>query len=185
MFANFQSVNTPTKADFNLPTWSHRTWTWKEMSIIHSLELAPAAAGSSFVQARHKLYLPLHGVLWPLHRLLWPHNVIATCNIILDIGDNFTAHLWKLFSTRVWMVHWLRVMVVGSCQKIEPFALPDILTSTLDQARTADTWPPAVANSPSPWAISVYCGNALRNNLVQQDCTHFVEVVLVVAAGIW
>lgn len=34
MFPNFLSVNTPTMADFRLPTWHHGLWSWEEMQTI-------------------------------------------------------------------------------------------------------------------------------------------------------
>lgn len=33
-FADFQDVNIPTTANFELATWSHQVWTWEEMNTI-------------------------------------------------------------------------------------------------------------------------------------------------------
>lgn len=151
VFADFHSVNTSTKT-FKPTTWSHWAWTWKDMSIIHFLELVPTAAGSSFLQSCSKLFLPLHSVLWPTRlsvQLLCPQ-------VMFQILDTISQHIYESFSAHgcVGYTGWVRA--VGSCQGIDLFALPDTLKSTLHQARPADTWLPAVGYRSSSVNPSAY-----------------------------
>lgn len=64
VFLDSHSVYSPTRADFQLLTWSHWSWTCKEIHIIHPLELAPATTGHSFVQSCSKFCLSQYSVPW-------------------------------------------------------------------------------------------------------------------------
>lgn len=58
------------------------------MGISHSLKLASANTGSSFIWSFSKLRPVTH---WAQRSI-----VITTCTTILDIGHDFAAHLWKI-----------------------------------------------------------------------------------------